>query len=107
MLLYYVSWFLSRDLCKGKGRAKNSEEYIQLCVLCRSSRNALSCLHYYYDNVFPHRSKFDFGDGEVTLKRMIIDSRGFHPHYLMTDELRQPIDLVDIRSNFSRWHNML
>ena len=99
MVLYTVTWFIRPELTKGKGRVRNNESFFAIQVLCRSARDALSCLDFHYHRVFEHRDKFSLDDGEVTLKRSVIDSRGFHPHYLMLENMAEPINLIDVKSN--------
>lgn len=102
MLVYTVLWSHSSVLAKGKGRSKDSESLCAFSVICRNRKDAVACLDYHFNNVFKHRDNISIDDGEIILRRAIVDSRGFNANYLMMDGIREPILLSDLKSNFSR-----
>lgn len=107
MLVYKVTWLHDSNLSRGKGRAKNSDSYFVFTVLCRNSKDAMSCLDYHFNHMFPHSDNVFLDDGVVTLTRSILDSRCFHVHYLMMDGIRQPLHLDDLKnSNILRLHQI-
>lgn len=102
MLIYTVQWSHSSALSKGKGRTKDSENLFAFSVLCRNRKDAISCLDYHFNNVFKHRDNVCIDDGEISLRRSIVDSRGFTANYLMMDGIREPLVLSDLKSNYKR-----
>lgn len=108
MVLYKVEWIHSNILSKGKGKLTKNESYFVFTVLCRNSTDAHRCLNFYFDHQFVKSNKHSLclDDGEIRLSRMTIDSRGFYPHYLMLDGMREPIYLTDVSSNLLRANNI-
>lgn len=102
MLLYSVSWTYDKNLTKGKGRVSTSEHFFSFSVICRNSSDAVKCLNYHFNFVFRPSSGITIDDGSITLKRSIVDSRGFTAKYMMMDGLREPLELSDLKSNFVR-----
>lgn len=103
MVIYSVTWMISKDLSKGKGRAKRPEHLTGFSVLCRNANDALSCLMYHFQQTYPN-SPFTIDDGEVILKRMVVDSRNFTFNYLFMDNMREPLIMSDVSSNRLRAH---
>lgn len=106
MVVYDVSWFHKSALAKGKGRVKSSEMLFGFTVLCRSAHDALSCVPYHFYNKFKHRDHVCLDDGEIILKRSIVDSRNFTINYLMMDNIREPIELSNLKDNCLRVHQI-
>lgn len=102
MVIYSVTWSVSRDLAKGKGRAKLNEDYTTFSVLCRNSKDAIRCLDFHFNQVFKQPLKFTIEDGEITLRRQIVDSRNFSFHYLLMDKMREPLIMSDLSINSLR-----
>lgn len=106
MVLYFVKWLHDSKLAKGKGRPTHKEFCLVVTVLCDKRSSALRAFEYWFDHEFrlSASNKHDFliDDGEIHMSRSIIDSRGFIAHYLMTSEMREPIDLINISGNASR-----
>lgn len=103
MVIYSVRWVLDTTLAKGKGRAKSGEFYTAFSVLCRSNKDAIRCLHYHFAKTYPSDAfKFSLDDGEVTLKRSIVDSRHFDFRYLMLEEMKEPIDMFNVSKSLLR-----
>lgn len=108
MVLYRVEWSHSNILSKGKGRVTSKETCFFFTVLCRNSYDAHRCLRFYFDSEFRKDNKhgLTLDDGEIKMSRVTIDSRGFHPHYLMLDGMKEPLYLTDVSSNILRVHNI-
>lgn len=106
MVLYVVKWFHDSLLSKGKGRATKTEDYLVVTVLCDNRTSALRCFEYWFEREFLRSSRNKHGytidDGQLELKRSIIDSRGFNAHYFLTREMKEPINLIDVGSNVLR-----
>lgn len=102
MVIYTVVWTHSSPLSKGKGRVKDSENFFAFSVICRNRKDAVACLDYHFNNVFKHRDNVCIDDGEVTLRRALIDSRGFNANYLMMDGISEPLVLSDLKLNYKR-----
>lgn len=102
MVVYLVHWFYDSGLTKGKGRLCDKEKSFGFTVLCRDSKDAISCLEWYFDNVFHNPKKLSLDVGTVTLKRTIIDSRGFNPNYMLMDGMKQPLDLSNVKHSINR-----
>lgn len=102
MLLYSVVWWYDSDLAKGKGRIKNHEHLVQFSVICRNSADAVLALHYHFYKVYRPSKGITIEDGQIELKRMKIDSRGFNANYLYMDGIREPLHLSDLKSNSLR-----
>lgn len=103
MVVYYVSWKASDELTKGKGRATKQDYMMCFTVLCRNISDASSCLEYLFDKNY--RGKFSLGDGEVSFKRKVLDSRSFEIHYLMMDGMSKPLYLSDCKSSIDSYHS--
>lgn len=101
MLVYTVTWCHSPSLSKGKGRVRNNDSYFGFTVLCRNSRDAMSCLDWYFHNVYANPNGLDVSDGEVRLVRTSIDSRGFNVNYLLMDGIRMPVNMSDLKKSLS------
>lgn len=95
MMMYTVTWKADPVLCKGKGRLKFEEVNINFAVLCDSMLAAQRCFHYHFMYVFKTTHSLSPSDGELLLKRSVVDSRSFHPHYLLLDKMDVPINLHD------------
>lgn len=91
------------DLAKGKGRIPSREYIITFSVLCRSNKDAISCFNWYFTNIYENTKQLSVDDGELSLKRKIIDSRNFTCDYMMMDGIRQPFFLSDLKSNMLRY----
>lgn len=102
MVLYSVTWSPVKELTKGKGRIPSSENLIFLHVLCRDSKDALQALEYHFRFHYNNRRELTLDDGQFTLSRSKIDSRGFVAHYLLMDGMKQPLNLCDVKSNIHR-----
>ena len=105
MVIYSVTWMISKDLSKGKGRAKRPEHLTGFSVLCRNRTDAISCLDYHFEQMYPN-GPFTIDDGEVILKRQVVDSRNFSFNYLLMDGMREPLIMSDLKSNFFRAHKI-
>ncbi|MBR6646852.1 MAG: hypothetical protein IKL09_04980 [Clostridia bacterium] len=105
MLVYFVKWTADAELCKGKGRIKHSEWIFAFTVLCRSSRDASSCLEYLFK--LNYQGKFSLCDGEITIRRQKIDSRGFDVQYLLMDGMKKPLYLSDVSRAIDTYHSSL
>lgn len=108
MLLYSVTWRHSKILSKGKGRATSKETHICFNVVCRNNHDALRCLDYHFRFVFSKDNKhgLTLDDGSIELKRSVIDSRGFDARYLMLDGMKEPFNLIDVKSNYVRYNTL-
>lgn len=106
MVLYSVCWSPDHELFKGKGRVPSSESKIFLHVLCRNSKDAILALEYHFRYHYKNSRDLSLDDGEFTLSRSKIDSRGFVAHYLMMDGIKQPLNLIDLKSNTNRVHSI-
>ena len=104
MVIYIVSWFLNKDLAKGK--SKSRDKVLGFSVICRNSKDALSCLDYHFRQSIDYSSGITIDDGEIVLKRSIVDSRNFNANYLLMDGMREPIILSDLKSNYCRWNQI-
>lgn len=102
MLLYNVSWSLDDNLAKGRKKGEKIEFSLAFSVLCRNSHDALKCLDYHFRKRYGFHSKITLDDGSVTLKRSTIDSRGFVATYLLMDDMREPFELSNMKSNCLR-----
>lgn len=102
MLLYRVQWTHDNKLTKGKGRVTIDACSFVFTVLCRNSKDAYRCFEYYFYSVYDNKHALSIDDGEIRMSRQIIDSRCFHPHYLLLDGIREPIYLPDPASNVLR-----
>lgn len=103
MVLYFVSWIPDPKLCKGKGRLSGDELYIMFSVLCDSISTAQRCFLYHFNYEFKTTHGLTVDDGELKLKRAVIDSRSFHPRYLMLKAMDMPISLIDPVSSLIRY----
>lgn len=105
MLVYSVTWEADSELTKGKGRIKHGEYNFHFNVLCRNSKDATACLEY----LFPikYSGKFALCDGEVTLRRHKLDSRGFEIQYLLMDGMHKPLCLINAREFIDLYNNTL
>lgn len=103
MLVYNVIWFHDKDLTTGKGKCK--ECVVTINVLCRHAGDALRCFNWYFDKKHV-KSEFTINDGEIKLKRVKIDSRGFNADYMMMDGIKEPLALDDLKSNITRVRNI-
>lgn len=103
MVLYFVSWIPDPKLCKGKGRLSDDEYYIMFSVLCDSITTAQRCFLYHFKYEFKTTHGLTVDDGELKLKRAVIDSRSFHPRYLMLKPMDIPISLIDPVSSLIRY----
>ena len=106
MLLYYVVWSSDNKLTKGKGKLTKDETFLRFTVLCNSSADAHRCLQWYFKNVYKSAHNIVIEDGQIQLTRMTIDSRGFYPHYLLLDGMKEPIYLSNPSSNILRAHKI-
>lgn len=97
MVIYLVHWFHDSELTKGKGRVTGKEKMIGFTVLCRDSKDAISCLEYYFKHYFKNPKNLSLDDGTVTLKRTTVDSRNFNPNFMLMDGIRQPLDLSNLK----------
>ena len=102
MVIYSVQWFYDSKLGKGKGKIPNKETYICFSVICRSSKDAVRCLDWHFNNEFFNEHKLSVDDGEIRLSRLTVDSRNFNARYLLMDTMREPICLSDLSSNYLR-----
>lgn len=102
MLVYSVMWYASSDLTKGKGRLKDKEHMISLNVLCRNANDAVCCVSWYFYHVYKCSKPVEFSDGEITIKRVKLDSRNFHANYMMMDGISTPISLGDLKDSLQK-----
>ena len=102
MVVYYVHWTRDTQLSHGstKGRPKSDDYNFSFTVLCRSSADAVSCLAILFRDHF--KDQFSVGDGVITLKRVVLDSRNFTAHYMFMDGINNPICLSDLKESLSR-----
>lgn len=108
MVLYSVEWLHDNKLAKGKGRS-NVKDYRCVCtVICRDSSDAMRCFIFHFINEFCSLNKhgFSIDDGEIKMKRMIVDSRNFNSMYLMLDGMKEPIYLCNPKRNVLRAHKI-
>lgn len=106
MLLYFAHWTLDKEMYRGHGHIPVKETEVSCVVLCNCSTDAIDCLQYVLSQQTDWKFGFVITDGNVTLKRMKVDSRGFTPHYLMLRGMREPLYLTDIKSNALRAHKI-
>lgn len=95
MLVYSVRWTADDDLCKGKGRITRKDDLFCFTVLCRNSRDAAACLEYLFD--IAYKGKFSLSDGQITIRRQKLDSRGFDVHFMLMDGMKKPLYLSDCK----------
>lgn len=105
MLVYTVTWKADRELTQGKGRVTRNDFLFCFNVLCRNSKDATSCLEYLFPLKYP--GKFSLCDGEVTIRRHKIDSRGFEIQYLLMDGMKKPLYLSNVRDSIDLYNNSL
>lgn len=106
MVLYYVRWTVNPDLVKGKGRLKSDEVLIAFNVLCNNITDAHNCFLWHFNNEYPwHRLDISVGDGELTLTRCKIDSRKFIAKYLLVEDMRIPLNVVNPKQTFLKYAN--
>lgn len=102
MVVYYVRWELGAEPVKSqKGRRKVASAYYDCTVLCRNSKDALSCFEFLFKSQFEFNTGVEICDGDLTLKRMAIDSRNFNIQYLMMDGIKRPLSLADLKQSLS------
>lgn len=101
-MIYYVHWTRDTELSQGvtKGRPKTSDYNFSFTVLCRSSSDAVACLSILFRDHF--KDQFNVGDGVITLKRCVVDSRNFTAQYMFMDGISTPISLSDVKDSLSR-----
>lgn len=102
MVVYSVTWILNKNHCKGSGRVKKNELIFGFTALCRTKFDALACLDYHFHRKFVHRDSVCLDDGDILLKRSVIDSRHFDVNYLMMDGISEPLELSNLKSNVTR-----
>lgn len=102
MLIYIVSWVYRHDLAKGKGKITNKEISVMFSVLCRNSKDALKCLDWVFTHNFANQHHLTLEDGEITLRRSIVDSRCINCSYLLMDDMTSPIELYDVKGSLLR-----
>lgn len=103
MLVYLVSWVYSHDLAKGKGKITKNEISVMFSVLCRNSKDALKCLEWVFTHDFKNQHNLTLDDGEITLKRSIVDSRNIMASYLLMDGMTIPLELYDLKGSLTRY----
>lgn len=103
MLVYLVSWVYSHDLAKGKGKITKNEISVMFSVLCRNSKDALKCLEWVFAHDFKNQHNLTLDDGEITLKRSIVDSRNIMASYLLMDGMTIPLELYDLKGSLTRY----
>lgn len=102
MVVYYVRWDKGGMPIKSqKGRRRTDASYYDCTVLCRNSKDALSCFEYLFKTEFEPNTGVEICDGDLVLKRMVIDSRNFTIQYLMMDGIRRPLCLSDVKQSLS------
>lgn len=101
MLVYQVSWSVDENNSKGKGRVPKSGSYFSFTVLCRNSKDAMSCLDWYFSHEFNNPQGLDVSDGLVKLSRVTLDSRGFNVRYLLMDGIKRPVKMDDLKTSLS------
>ena len=99
MLVYLVRWF--PDSSPGKGRIP-SGSLVGCTVLCRNSKDAISCFEWYFANEFDNPHGFDITDGTISLTKMKLDSRKFEVQYLQMDDIKKPLNLRNLKDSLSR-----
>lgn len=101
MQLYHVRW--SYEVKLGSGRLKDSLKHFDIVILVNNRSQALRAFEILF-----HREHLTDGvnadDGELILKRMIVDSRNIFANYLMVDGMDEPLYLTNIRAN--NYHNI-
>lgn len=103
MLVYHVSWSLDPELAKGKGRASHKEFHYSFSVLCRSSKDAIQCFQWLFENDYKSPHGFDVSDGVLTLQRLKLDSRNFSFRWLFMDGIKRPICMSDLQDSLTRY----
>lgn len=103
MLVYRISWTLNPNLTKGKGRPVNVRTHFLFTVLCRNSRDAASCLEWYFANIYEGSSKYTLDDGVIEFTRASLDSRSFDVNYLQMDGIPQPLALSDVKRSLDHF----
>lgn len=68
--------------------------------------DALKCLDFHFRHIYENPKGVLLEDGSVTLNRSKVDSRNFSAHYLLMDGMREPVDLVNLKSNIIRAHKI-
>lgn len=101
MVVYYVRWERDKSLSKvsTKGRPKTNDSFFAFTVMCRNSKDAISCLEYLFYRDFQLNTGITIEDGVVSLKRLVLDSRGFTCQWLFMDGIRLPISLSDLNKS--------
>lgn len=101
MVVYTVMWSADRELTKGKGRVKNDNSLFCISVLCRNSHDALTAFNYLFYQ--KHGENLSAADGQITLRRSVLDSRGFNAMYILMDGMREPLSLGDFKDSLTRY----
>ena len=105
MLVYLVQWKADSELTKGKGRITSKDFMYVFTVLCRNSHDATACLEYLFNKEY--YGKFSLSDGEITLRRMKLDSRSFEIQYLFMDGIKKPISFRNLDRSLSDYNASL
>lgn len=101
MLVYSVRWCSDSSLTKGKGRVLKQEGLIGFTVLCRNSKDAVSCFEWFFRHQYKNSANLDPADGTLSLTRCKLDSRNFHIDYLQADGIKTPVCLHDLKASLS------
>lgn len=109
MVIYYVRWLRDDVNARGttKGRpCKKSTSLYGFTVLCRNASDATRCLQHVFYNVWHLDSVgLCLEDGEISMKRVNVDSRNFEVTWLFMDGIREPISLLDLDKSLFRLSN--
>lgn len=106
MVIYTVKWVADKVLTKGKGRVKHEENIIIFSVICNNICQAQRCFLWHFNYVFDYsRLGLTPDDGELSLKRSIVDSRNFSARYLLLDDMDVPINLHNPKDSLLRYAN--
>lgn len=100
MVVYFVRWDRGDTPIKShKGRHKIDSAYYSCTVLCRNSKDALSCFEYLFKTEFERNTGIEICDGDLIMKRLKLDSRNFTVQYLMMDGIKRPLCLADLKQS--------
>ena len=101
MLVYFVKWFPDSH-AHGKGRIPSDEKLIGCTVLCRDSKDAISCFEWYFANVYKNTRGYDITDGTISLTKIKLDSRKFDIQYLQMDGIKKPLCLHNVKDSLAQ-----
>lgn len=81
MLVYFVKWVYDPKLGKGTGRLKLDDKSCSTTVLCYHSSQAIDTLYWLFKQHHLNDG-VSIDDGEISCKRIAIDSRNIIISYL-------------------------